>query len=200
MPICESKIAQDISANCSSPIFAGVEGKLWLFNRSDIATLAVANNVVSADASGLALATGKRGYTCNVLMRNNFEGIQVTLNTEGNRNKVDKALPILIQDDGPDVAKNVTDPLLNADLVAVYERKWSNADGDSKFVMIGAETGAKVTEYSSNPTDAATDGAISVTLTETGAPTTSIFVFKTDAATTRTYLDGLCAEPEPDEE
>lgn len=191
MAICSSLISQDIAANCANPLYKGLEGLAYIINREDIDILAVTNGVVKADATGLKLKTGASAYHVQMASKVPYEGTTKTLNAGNISNKVDKSFKVVINNDGPDINENIVKKLLNGEFVVIFERKWNNTTGNAKFEIFGAETGLKVDAYDQDYNNADTDSGIEVTLKEEGAPTPGIYVFDTDVATTRTYLEGL---------
>lgn len=187
MPICSNVVSQDIAALCSDPMFEGLAAKAYLINKEEMASITKSDNIVSA----ITMASTKKAYAVTMVSKSPYNGTADSLNSGDNRNTVDKAFTFLIQDDGPNVSKNIKQPLLNGEFVVIYETKWNNSSDNAKFHIAGLETGLKLTSYNKDYNDAATGSATAVTLTETGAPTPDIYFFATDVPTTRAALEAL---------
>lgn len=185
MPICTNVVSQDLSASCTNPMYEGMAPKAYLYNREEIASVTQNDNVVSA----ISMLSGKKGYAVQMVSKTPYNNTANTLNSGDNRNTVDKAFAVILQDDGPLVGKNVKQPLLNGEFVVVYETKWNNTTGDAKFRIAGLETGLKMTGYDQNFNDTATGSGTAIVLTETAAPTPDIYFYDTDVPTTRAALE-----------
>lgn len=190
--VCDYKLAQDIAGSCNNPQVAGLKNTGYLINYDDIDwdALAKANdnpNIVET----LLLLSGKRAY--KVVMPGNtpFTGTQAALATGTYRNKFTKTASIVVLDSGPDVSKNVIDQLANGRFVFIFENKYQGADKKNTFEIYGLEQGLAATEMTNEKYSEETDGGWAVTLEETGAPTSGLFLFKTSIATTRAALESL---------
>jgi len=194
MPIdvCDFKLAQDIAGSCTNPQVAGLKNTGYLINYDDIDwdSLAKANdnpNIVET----LLLLSGKRAYKVVVPGNTPFTGTQAALATGTYRNKFTKTASIVVLDSGPDVSKNVIDQLANGRFVFIFENKYQGADKKNTFEIYGLEQGLAATEMTNEKYSEETDGGWAVTLEETGAPTSGLFLFKTSIATTRAALESL---------
>ncbi|MBR6031333.1 MAG: hypothetical protein IKP36_05150 [Bacteroidaceae bacterium] len=192
MDVCDFKLAQDIAGSCTNPQVAGLKNTGYLINYDDIDwdALAKANdnpNIVET----LLLLSGKRAYKVVVPGNTPFTGTQAALATGTYRNKFTKTASIVVLDSGPDVSKNVIDQLANGRFVFIFENKYQGADKKNTFEIYGLEQGLAATEMTNEKYSEETDGGWAVTLEETGAPTSGLFLFKTSIATTRAALESL---------
>lgn len=188
MALCEHLVAQEISQSCANPIFTGHEQVGYIINRADIASMTRVDNVISA----ITMATGKKAFRIYQETKTPFNGSTVEFAEGAVTNKVNKNAAFVVLNDGPLVTKNIIDPMLNGEFVVILGRKWNNSTGDAKWRVVGAETGAKCTATSLDVDNADVDGGWSVTLTESNAPTSAVYFYDTDAATTIASLEALC--------
>ena len=159
-----------------------------IINRADIASMTRVDNVIGA----ITLLTGKKAFRIYQETKTPFNGSTVEFAEGAVTNKVNKNAAFVVLNDGPLVTKNIIDPMLNGEFVVILGRKWNNSTGDAKWRVVGAETGAKCTATSLDVDNADVDGGWSVTLTESNAPTSAVYFYDTDAATTIASLEALC--------
>lgn len=186
--LCEHLVTAAVEQSCANPIFTGHEQVGYLINRADVASITRADSVVSA----ITLASGKKAYRIYQETKQPFNGSNAEFAEGTVTNKVNKNVSFVILNDGSSIVEKITDQLLNGEFVVVLGRKWNNTTGEAKYRVIGAETGAKCTALTHDPDNADTDGGWSVTLTESNAPSTEVFFFDTDVATTQAALEALC--------
>lgn len=188
---CDFALAQDIALDCENPQLQGLKNNAWLINYDDIDwdTLEKTDNVVST----LALSQN-RAYTVFVPGKTPFTGTQAALTTGTYRNKFSKTASIVILDSGPDVSKNVIDQLANGKFVFIFENKYKGADDKNTFEIYGLEQGLTASEMTNEKYSEDTDGGWAVTLIEENAPSSGIFLFNTDVATTRAAIESLTVE------
>lgn len=190
--VCDFKLAQDIAGSCNTPQVAGLKNTGYLINYDDIDwdSLAKADgnpNIVET----LLLVSGKRAYKVIVPGNTPFTGTQSALATGTYRNKFTKTASIVVLDSGPDVSKNVIDQLANGRFVFIFENKYQGADKKNTFEIYGLEQGLTATEMTNEKYSEETDGGWAVTLEETNAPSSGLFLFKTSITVTRAALDSL---------
>lgn len=190
MGICSHIIADDISASCTNPIFNGLEGVGYIWNKSDIASVTRSgsnDNIITA----MTMATGMKGYTISIDGKTPFTGTTTEL-VEGNvANKFNKTVVIQVMDNGPDVVNKVINELANGEFVVLVENKRNNATGDAKFELFGIDKGLHATAITNDKYGEEVDGGWLVTLVEEGTPKAATFFFDTDEATTRTDIAAL---------
>lgn len=97
----------------------------------------------------------------------------------------------MILDNGPDVVKDIINPLANGLFVAILENKYGGKDGKNTFEIYGFEQGLSATALADDKYSEDTEGGWSATLEESGAPSAGIFLFNQSVAATRTALASL---------
>lgn len=189
LSLCEALISSDIQESCTAPMVKGYEKVGYIFNKQDVDTITRTGNIISA----LTLLSGQKAYYIYNAGNTPFNGSTTTLNVADIRNTFDKTAQFLVLDDGPKITENIIDDLANGSFVVVLEQSFTNdANGNNKFEIIGIECGAKATAIEKDRNSDDTRGGYLVTLTETQAPTSGVFFFRTDIATSRAALDALC--------
>ena len=76
--------------------------------------------------------------------------------------------------------------------VVIYENTVKGTNGNQAFVVFGWEQGARGLDLTMDKSGDF-QGGWSGNLTETNAPTSQIFFWKTDYATTKAALESLCS-------
>lgn len=190
--VCDYKLAQDIAGSCNNPQVGGLKNTGYLINYDDIDwdSLAKADgnpNIVET----LMLLSGKRAYKVIVPGNTPFNGTQSALAVGTYRNKFTKTANIVVLDSGPDVSKNVIDQLANGRFVFIFENKYQGAEKKNTFEIYGLEQGLTATEMNNEKYSEETDGGWAVTLEETNAPSSGLFLFKTSITVTRAALESL---------
>lgn len=194
MAICKNEIFQNIYSTCEQKVVAGIEQKIWLFNRNDIESYST-----SADAANeiteIVLKSGKQGYVAEGLKKNLTAGFERVVSDTA-ADTWTNTLTLLSYEFDKDAMRNV-DEL--GDLVAIIERK-GNKDVDGTYLVLGLTNGLYVSADSWSAND--NSGARSMTLSslsDAGEPY-SAFVLTlsghtpaiTTAAGIEAYLDDLC--------
>lgn len=188
---CEKLISQNIDVNCDSPMIKGLEGNAVLINRADIKFDTVVFNTTRKNViESLPLMAGKKGYSCYVPGATPFSGLATSLKTGTYINTWDNNAPIVILDNGPDVCDKVIDGLANGQFVLIVENKHKGS-GDAAFQVYGFYQGLRATAGENDKYSEDLNGGWSVTLTETGAPKSGLFLYSTSYTATKALFDGL---------
>jgi hypothetical protein len=190
MADCEKLISKDIDINCENPIQRGLEANSVLINRNDIESITYDEtnpNTVTA----ITLKTGMRGYKCYVPGQTPYTGIVSTLEIGTYVNKWNKDVPIVVLDNGPDVAANIIDPLANGEFVFISENRFKGDGSKAAFQIYGVEQGLKASAGNDGKYDEELEGGWSVTLTETAAPKSANFVYSETYAATKALVESL---------
>lgn len=192
MENCDFKLAQDIQGSCDNPQVAGMKNTGYLINFDDIDW----DNIVKDGESSnivktLPLLNGKRAYKVIVPGNTPFTGTQAAMVAGNYRNKFTKTASLVVLNSGPDVSKNVIDQLANGRFVFIFENKFQGTDKKNTFEIYGLEQGLSASEITNEKYSEDTDGGWAVTLEETNAPTSGMFLFNTDISTTRAALNSL---------
>lgn len=191
---CDYKLAADLVANCDETSVSGVRNTGWIINSDDID-----RDSCTRDASNpnilntLVLKSGKKAHRAYVPGKTPFSGTNKALAVGTYRNKFTKQVGLIILDNGPDVVKDIINPLANGSFVVILENKFGGKDGKNTFEVYGFEQGLSATAMSDDKYSEETDGGWSATLEESGAPSAGLYLFNDSVATTRTAITSLVA-------
>lgn len=191
---CDYKLAADLVANCDETSVSGVRNTGWIINTDDID-----RDSCTRDASNpnilntLVLKSGKKAHRVYVPGKTPFSGTNKALAAGTYRNKFTKQVGLIILDNGPDVVKDIINPLANGSFVVILENKYGGKDGKNTFEVYGFEQGLSATAMADDKYSEETDGGWSATLEESGAPSAGIYLFNDSVATTRTAITSLVA-------
>ena len=192
--LCESLIAKAIDFACDDLIVRGLESDGMIINRSDIDFAATVFDAQNPNIiKTLVLKTGKKGYEVNQLGNTPFTGVQSTLEVGTYRNTWTHAIPIVVLSNTPDVAHNIIDGLSNGTFVVILRNKFKGSTGDAEYQVYGYTQGLVASEGTNDKYSEDTDGGWIITLQETGARMSAMFLFNTDATTTAAAYEALKA-------
>lgn len=197
MAVCDNFIKQGISPSCDDPLVQGVEQRGVIINRDDIDFSAAVFNATRKNViETIALKSGKKAYEVVVMGSTPFTGTNTALATGTYRNTFTNTVSIVILDNGPDVCENVIDGLANGEFVVILENKFKGLQkeenpGDPAFQVYGWYQGLRASEMTNDKYSEDTDGGWAVSLQETRAPKSGVFLFKTDYETTAAAVESL---------
>lgn len=197
MAVCDNFIKQGISPSCDDPLVQGVEQRGVIINRDDIDFSAAVFNATRKNViETIALKSGKKAYEVVVMGSTPFTGTNTALATGTYRNTFTNTVSIVILDNGPDVCENVIDGLANGEFVVILENKFKGLQkeenpGDPAFQVYGWYQGLRSSEMTNDKYSEDTDGGWAVSLQETRAPKSGVFLFKTDYETTAAAVESL---------
>lgn len=197
MAVCDYMIKQGISPSCDDPIVQGVEQRGIIINRDDIDFSATTFNSTRKNViETIALKSTKKAYEVVVLGSTPFTGTNTALAAGTYRNTFTNTVSLVILDNGPDVCENVIDGLANGEFVVILENKFKGLQkeenpGDPAFQVYGWYQGLRASEMTNDKYSEDTDGGWAVSLQETRAPKSGVFLFKTDYETTAAAVESL---------
>lgn len=197
MAVCDYMIKQGISPSCDDPIVQGVEQRGIIINRDDIDFSATTFNSTRKNViETIALKSEKKAYEVVVLGSTPFTGTNTALAAGTYRNTFTNTVSLVILDNGPDVCENVIDGLANGEFVVILENKFKGLQkeenpGDPAFQVYGWYQGLRASEMTNEKYSEDTDGGWAVSLQETRAPKSGVFLFKTDYETTAAAVESL---------
>lgn len=197
MAVCDYMIKQGISPSCDDPIVQGVEQRGIIINRDDIDFSATTFNSTRKNViETIALKSTKKAYEVIVLGSAPFTGTNTALAAGTYRNTFTNTVSLVILDNGPDVCENVIDGLANGEFVVILENKFKGLQkeenpGDPAFQVYGWYQGLRASEMTNEKYSEDTDGGWAVSLQETRAPKSGVFLFKTDYETTAAAVESL---------
>lgn len=196
MGYCDNSVIADIKQNCDDPLHKGVESIGYLVRRSDIDFGAVAFNDNNDNIiEDLPLLTGKKGV--RIYQQNNaFTGTNSAVEVGTYMNGVTHNVAFIVPDQGPDIAHNIIDPLISGEeFVIILENKYKGLKkampGSAAFQVYGFHQGAIV---SAGEADKYSDDTLSgwaITLTETRAPKSEMYLYKTSYQATKAALESM---------
>lgn len=191
-PCTAAEVAANLQENCNNPATEGLQVLGVAMAKADISAFVRGNTQATKNlVSSITLAGGKKTFVIEASGSTPWADSGEEFDAE--LRKWNKTANFVAPDYGAEIASNCIEPLCkNKDgFVVILQRK--NTRGIGSFVIVGLEQGAVVTTGNRNDTDAATSGCPSLTLTETGAPSSEINFFDTDYATTKAAFDALVA-------
>ena len=197
MAVCDYMIKQGISPSCDDPIVQGVEQRGIIINRDDIDFSATTFNSTRKNViETIALKSTKKAYEVVVLGSTPFTGTNTALAAGTYRNTFTNTVSLVILDNGPDVCENVIDALANGEFVVILENKFKGLQkeenpGAPAFQVYGWYQGLRASEMTNEKYSEDTDGGWAVSLQETRAPKSGVFLFKTDYETTAAAVESL---------
>ena len=192
--LCEKLLAGCIGADCDNPVFAGMESKAWIFNKSEIASFTYdsqnPNLITDITMKEISSGVNAVGYTITQLGKTPFTGTNTAL-VEGNAaNKFTETFNFIVPDNSP-AASMLLDNIANGKFVVVAKNEYTGSDRKGAFQVYGAKKGLTATAMERDAYGEDADGGWTVTLTSENAPNSALFFYKTDAATTESTLDAL---------
>lgn len=192
MGACDSLIKKDIAANCGSVFTKGLEANGVIVNRQDIdfgSTVfdTTRKNIIKT----LVIKTGKKAYEVFCPGSTPFTGVKTSLSKGTYVNKWDNDIPLVVIDNGPEVAEDIIEGLANGEFVVILRNKHKGTSGDAEYQVYGYYQGLRSETIENDKYSEETDGGWAIALKETGAPKAAMFYFNTDAATTATQYGTL---------
>lgn len=102
-----------------------------------------------------------------------------------------KQISLVVLDEGPDVCHNIIDKLSNGRFIVILENKTAGSGGKATYEVYGYEAGLTASAGTNEKYSEETNGGYAVTLEETGANKSGIFLFAESLSATRQMLDSL---------
>lgn len=188
---CATSLGQDILNDCNEAFGKGIEKAFYIISRE----------AIDWDASTreghlitkIAPVTGKRGYKI-MNPSNEVPAITVTDTNPVIATAFDKVIPVKLLADSPENAAAIMG-LKQDKYVVIYENTVKGATGNQAFPVIGWETGATGRDLTLDKSSDDSLGGWSGNITEMGAPTSQLFFFMEDYATSKAALETLCTAP-----
>lgn len=199
MAQCDELISMAIQKDCDNPLIQGYEREGVIINRQDIdfALLqfsATNKNIITS----IPLKTGKLGYKVIQVGDTPFADSTSKLAKGKAGGSATHELHIIIPDKGPTISNKIIDPIMNGEFVMILENKdkhlFADANpGDSAFRVFGLHNGLKMTEGTEEPYSDDTMSGTAITLQETNAPQSAVYLYSTSYAATKTLVEALVA-------
>ena len=191
--LCESIISKDIAFSCDELATKGLESDGIIMNRGDIDFSATVFDTSNPNIiKSLVLKTGKRAYEVIQAGNTPFTGTQSALEVGTYRNTFTHTVSFVVLGNDPSVSHDFIDGLANGTFVAILRNKHKGGvTGDGEYQIYGYSQGLVANEISNDKYSDDTDGGWLVNLQETGARTSAMFLFNTDASTTAAQYESL---------
>lgn len=190
---CEGIITQGLQKDCVNHP-NGFERIGCIMNRGDIDwSLTALTSGTTNVLGGFALLSGKVGYQVLQYGTKPFNGTKKSgVSKEAAPGKMTKTVQFFVPDRDPLVDEGFIDALLNGEFVMILETKDKNEAGSNNaaFEVFGYHNGLHFTAIEQDNYGDYGSGWL-VTMEETEAPASSMYLFKTSYAATKTLFLGL---------
>jgi len=193
MPTSCASISDEVLLDCSNPIVGGANDRIYLINKSDIASVTYDPSTPSNPylVTGITLNGGKYAYAYEG--QNQSVDLRAALVRQRYAVVYDHEVIFKVFDNTAEVKKQV-EALGRGVLVAIVQKNFKGSNTESEFEIYGLNSGLVATVAESNASDTDTQGAWNITLIssefskEPGPPKT---FWDTDYATTLAALEAL---------
>lgn len=195
--VCDFLLSMDIEASCTDPIVPGLEQEGVIMNRADIDFDAVTYDESRPNVlKNLTMLKGKRGYKIRVLGNTPFTGTGTSFVAGNYQNTFTNTVQFVVLDNSPDVCEKVIDMLANGKFVIVLENSYKGLNkatnkGDAAFQVYGFGQGLVASAIENDKYSEDTNGGWLVTMQETKAANSGIFLYAGTYAASKTLFDGL---------
>lgn len=187
---CNGIISQGLSATCKDHP-NGFEQVGIIMNRPDIDFGNVVFNTSSTNSiKTMPLLTGKIGYKIVQFGTKPFNGTKKSgVSKETAPGKMTKTVQFFVPDHDPAVDEGFIDALLNGEFVMITEHKDKNATAnDAAFEIFGFHNGLHFSAIEQDEYGDYGSGWL-VTMEETEAPSSSMYLFDTSYSATKTKFN-----------
>lgn len=187
---CNGIISQGLSATCKDHP-NGFEQVGIIMNRLDIDFGNVVFNTSSTNSiKTMPLLTGKVGYKIVQFGTKPFNGTKKSgVSKETAPGKMTKTVQFFVPDHDPAVDEGFIDALLNGEFVMITEHKDKNATAnDAAFEIFGFHNGLHFSAIEQDEYGDYGSGWL-VTMEETEAPSSSMYLFDTSYSATKTKFN-----------
>lgn len=194
---CDFRLAADIMADCRNMSVKGLGNSAWIMNFDDIDREASAYSEANINTlTALVLKSGAKAYNAYVPGKTPFTGTNKALAVGTYVNTWTKQVNLVVLNEGPDVALNIIDKLSNGRFVVIMENKTPGDGGKATYEVYGFEAGLAASAITNDKYSEETNGGYAVTLEETGANKSGVFLYSESLAATKAVLDSLVAGSE----
>ena len=195
--LCESLIAKDIDVACDDLVSKGLESDGIIINRADID---FSKTVFDSDNKNiiktLVLKTGKKGYAVKQTGNTPFTGTKSELVVGTYRNTWTNTVQIVVLANTPDVCRDIIDGLANGKFVVILRNVTKGSDGKAEFQIFGYTQGLTCSAGENDKYSDDTEGGWLMTLEETSATKSGLFLFNEDSKTTVASYESLKTDAE----
>lgn len=195
MKLCDSLLTNGIIVECDEIVTPGFERDGVIINRRHIDFSATKFDESSKNViTELVLKTGYYGSAVHQLGNTPYNGTNTSFVKGTYVNKFNNTVSLVVLDNGPRVCQNVIDGLANGEFVVILRNKHKGLDGRSEFQIYGYYQGLHAETMDNGKYDEEVEGGWKVTLMETNAPKSGLFLWDTDLETTEAKFNALKEE------
>lgn len=190
--LCETLIAKDIAFDCDEMSVKGLEADGVIINRNDVDFSKTefdndAKNIIRQ----MVLKSGKKGYEVVQMGNTPFTGTTSTLAVGTYRNTWTHEIPIAVLANDPEVCEKIIDGLANGTFILVLRNKAKGSQGKGEYQIFGFYQGMVASAGTNEKYSDETEGGWLMTLQETNAPKSALFLFDTDSEATQARYNAL---------
>lgn len=195
--VCDYLLTQDIQASCTDPVSPGLEQNGVIINRAELDFDAITfdpsrGNVISA----MAMLSGKKAYKIKVLGNTPFSGTGTSFVAGNYQNTFTHTVQFVVLDNGPDVCESVIDALANGKFIIILENSFKalgkeTNKGDAAFQIYGYNQGLVASAIENDKYSEESNGGWLVTMQETKAPNSGMFLYAGSYASSKAVFDSL---------
>lgn len=190
--LCETLIAKDIAFDCDEMSVKGLEADGVIINRNDVDFSKTefdndAKNIIRQ----MVLKSGKKGYEVVQMGNTPFTGTTSTLAVGTYRNTWTHEIPIAVLANDPEVCEKIIDGLANGTFILVLRNKAKGSQGKGEYQIFGFYQGLVASAGTNEKYSDETEGGWLMTLQETNAPKSALFLFDTDSEATQARYNAL---------
>ena len=190
--ICETIISKDIAVACEDMVSKGMEADGVLINRGDVDfTATVFDDDNKNIIKQLVLKTGKKGYAVMQPGNTPYTGTKSSLVVGTYSNSWTHEVQIVVLANTPEVAAEIIDRLANGKFLLILRNVTKGTDGKGEFQIYGYAQGLTCSAGENDKYSEETEGGWLMTLQETSAPKSAMFLFNTDSETTTAQYESL---------
>lgn len=179
--LCSKLITQCIAADCSNPIFSGINGVGYIFNKEEIDSITYSQtnpnlitNITMKTYQDGSDDVAYTGYKIQMLGKQPFENSTISM-TEGTiMNRFTENVQFSVSDNSA-TASNLIDSLANGKFLVILHNDYVGSDGNGEWQVFGAAKGLSASAIERDPYSDL-DGAWQCTLTQENGPKSSVFI------------------------
>lgn len=190
--ICETILNKEIAVACEDMVSKGMEADGVVINREDIDFTATEFDETNKNIiKRLVLKSGKQGYKVVQPGNTPYTGTKSSLVVGTYRNSWTHEVVIVVLANNPDAAANIIDRLANGKFVLVLRNVTKGKDGSGEFQVYGYAQGLTCSAGENDKYSEDTEGGWLMTLQETSAPRSAMFLFNENQTTTTEQYKAL---------
>lgn len=187
---CEGIISKALGESCKNHPF-GFEREAIIINRKHInfGGITYATNTTNI-VENMPLVRGVTGFKVVQFGAKPFNGTKKSgVSKEAAPGKMTKTVQFFVSDHDPEVDEKFIDAILNGEFVMILENKDKNeSDNNAAFEIFGMQNGLHFTAIEQDNYGDYGSGWL-VTMEETEAPSSSIYLFDTNYSATKAKFD-----------